>query len=197
MYNLVYYRDINRCAQSMLSKSIFLAYEIGEIELADLPAFTDSELFTIREKSLDNRVRDLLRCIKYRYLYVPTFNFEVDDSFMANTVNKKGVNFVEEELCERINISGKDIDNLLLLDFPPKKKIDKRVYLKKENEEIIPYNFLDNENDEEIIRKYNNLQRNNGYVFIPHSLMSVKDTILKNIEEDGRMQDIKDLTVRD
>ena len=180
MYENVYYRDLNRCAQSMLSKALYLAYEIGEIEYEDVYEFTDPELFTLLENSLDSRVRGLIKCVKYRFLFEPICKFMVKEGVDLNS--KMDLNEVENGLCNALGIIEEGINSTVIIDILPPKKIADSVYLKPENGEIITYNFR-NRMDATTKGKYDSLMLWAGYLFVPQQLLDKKDRILDTFSE--------------
>jgi len=182
MYENVYYRDLNRCAQSMLSKALYFAYENGEIELEDIYGFTDPELFTLLENSADSRVRELTKCVKYRFLFEPICQFTAKEGIELN--NEIALNEVESELCDALRISEEDIDHMVIIDLLHPKRIDDRVYLKN-NEEINPYHFRERVDDVNK-KKYENLKRWKGYIFVPQELLNKKEDILMLFQEKYR-----------
>ena len=183
MYENVYYRDLNRCAQSMLSKALYFAYEDGEIELEDIYGFTDPELFTLLENSADSRVRELTKCVKYRFLFEPICQFTAKEGIELN--NEIALNEVESELCNALRIGKEDIDKMVIIDLLHPKRIDDRIYLKNNKEEISPYYFRERVDDVNK-KKYENLKRWKGYIFVPQKLLNKKEDILKLFREKYR-----------
>jgi HD superfamily phosphohydrolase len=131
MYSWVYYRDFNRCAQAMLAKALGFAYDTGEIELRDIHAFTDQELFALLEQSPDNRVRELTKCVKYRYLF-DAKKFKPQSSTESQEL--------EEVLQECLKVKEKRFDDLIIVDIAPAKAIDEDVYL-SDGKNLTNYHF--------------------------------------------------------
>jgi len=171
MYNWVYYRDFNRCAQAMLAKALSFAYDTGEIELRDIHAFTDQELFALLEQSPDNRVRELTKCVKYRYLFDIT-GFEPKSSTNAQEV--------EERLIESLDVEEKRIDDLVIVDIAPAKAIDDSVYL-SDGESLTRYHF--EPEDERLKGEYEKLKKPRGFIFTPQSLRKKVSAIEKCLKD--------------
>lgn len=171
MYNWVYYRDLNRCAQAMLAKALSFAYDTGEIELRDIHAFTDQELFALLEQSPDNRVRELTKCVKYRYL------FDTKEFKPQSTTNAQEV---EKRLLECLEVEEKRVDDLVIVDIAPAKAIDDFVYL-SDGEKLTRYYF--EPRDERLKAEYRKLKKPRGYVFVPQSLRRKTSTIQKWLED--------------
>jgi HD superfamily phosphohydrolase len=171
MYNWVYYRDLNRCAQAMLAKALSFAYDTGEIELRDIHAFTDQELFALLEQSPDNRVRELTKCVKYRYLF-DVKEFKPQASTKAQEV--------EEHLLERLGVEEKRVDDLIIVDIAPAKAIDDFIYL-SDGENLTRYHF--EPRDGRLKGEYKKLKRPRGYVFVPQSLRKKSSTIEKCLKD--------------
>jgi HD superfamily phosphohydrolase len=171
MYNWVYYRDLNRCAQAMLAKALSFAYDTGEIEIRDIHAFTDQELFALLEQSPDNRVRELTKCVKYRYLF-DVKEFKPQASTKAQEV--------EEHLLERLGVEEKRVDDLIIVDIAPAKAIDDFIYL-SDGENLTRYHF--EPRDGRLKGEYKKLKRPRGYVFVPQSLRKKSSTIEKCLKD--------------
>jgi HD superfamily phosphohydrolase len=171
MYNWVYYRDLNRCAQAMLAKALGFAYDTGEIELRDIHAFTDQELFALLEQSPDNRVRELTKCVKYRYLF-DVKEFKPQSSTKSQELEKR--------LQECLEVEEKRFDDLIIVDIAPAKAIDESVYL-SDGKKLTKYHF--EPTDETLKSEYEKLKRPRGYVFVPQSLRMKADTIEKCLKD--------------
>jgi HD superfamily phosphohydrolase len=171
MYNWVYYRDFNRCAQAMLAKALSFAYDTGEIELRDIHAFTDQELFALLEQSSDNRVRELTKCVKYRYLFDVT-EFEPQSRTEAKEVEKR--------LIESLEVEEKSVDDLVVVDIAPAKAIDDSVYL-SDGKNLTRYRFQPE--DERLKGEYEKLKKPRGFIFTPQSLGKKASTIRKCLED--------------
>lgn len=160
MYNWVYYRDLNRCAQAMLAKALSFAYDIGEIELKDIHAFTDQELFALLEQSSDNRVRELTKCVKYRYLF-DTSQFCPQSDTRAQDV--------EIGLAQCLGVADRGVDDLVIVDIAPAKAVDDSVYL-SDGETLTRYRFVPR--IEALRVEYERLRKPRGHVFVPQALRS-------------------------
>lgn len=173
MYHWVYYRDINRCAQSMLSKALGFAYYVGELEIGDIHALTDQELFSFFERSLDNRVRELANCVKYRYLFEPISEFKPQPDV--------GALEIEQHLQEHLEVDEKNIDDMIIVDIAPAKVIDEFVYL-DDGKRLRRYRFEPSDDLKDLKNAYNKLKKPRGYVFIPPALREKTSLILKCLE---------------
>jgi len=166
MYNQVYYRDVNRMAQAMLGKALNFAFNIGELELGDIHALTDQELFSYLEQSLDNRVRELTKCVKYRYLFGQIIEFEPQPNVKAQ--------HLEKSLLKCLGVEERNVDDMIIVDIAPAKAIDEFVYL-KDGRRLTRYQF--DGRDEKLKGEYEKLKRPRGYVFIPQSLREKASSI--------------------
>lgn len=173
MYHWVYYRDINRCAQSMLSKALSFAYDVGELEIGDIHALTDQELFSSLERSPDNRVRELANCVKYRYLFEPISEFKPQPDV--------GALEIEQHLQEHLEVDEKSIDDMIIVDIAPAKRIDEFVCL-DDGERLRRYRFEPGDDLKDLKNAYNKLKKPRGYVFIPPALREKTSLILKCLE---------------
>jgi HD superfamily phosphohydrolase len=171
MYNQVYYRDLNRMAQAMLGKALSFAFNIGELELGDIHAFTDQELFSYLEQSLDNRVRELTKCVKCRYLFGQTIKFNPQPDVKAQDL--------ETDLLKFIELEERNVDDMVIVDIAPAKAIDEFVYL-NEGGGLTRYQF--EVRNGKFQGEYEKLKRPRGYVFIPHSLRKKAIIIQKRLE---------------
>ncbi len=172
MYNRVYYRDVNRMAQAMLGKALNFAFNIGELEIGDIHALTDQELFSYLEQSLDNRVRELTKCVKYRYLFGQTIEFKPQSNIKAQDL--------ETDLLKCLAVEERNVDEMVIVDIAPAKAIDELVYL-NEGGKLRRYQF--EVRDEKLKGEYEKLKRPRGYVFIPHSLREKASIIQKRLED--------------
>ena len=203
LYDEIYYAKQNRAAQSMLSKAMYFSYEAGETELEDIHALTDSELFTLLENSLDNRVRELTKSVKYRFLFELISEFEIknkcelEKDLSKELGIKEGlINLLEKKLCKEAGVDESEIDKMINVDILPPKRIDDRIYLRKDDGTIVPYKLF---KDDEIIReeakkmreKYENLKKWRGYIFVPYGFKGKIESIreyLESLEREGKIR---------
>ncbi|MEM3593109.1 MAG: HD domain-containing protein, partial [Candidatus Jordarchaeaceae archaeon] len=153
MYHKVYGGHVNRSAQAMIAKALHFAYETGELDVEDVHAFTDPEMFAFLENCSDNKIRDLAKCVKYRYLFKKLFTFKLADK-------NKTAKDIEDLIKKEIN---KDLDtklsNILIIDIIHPREVGP-VYLKNDSDEVKPYNY--NPESEQESNLYNELKEGYG-----------------------------------
>jgi HD superfamily phosphohydrolase len=171
MYNYVYYRDVNRAAQAMVSKALSFAHDIGELEVRSIHAHTDQELFSLLEQSPDNRVRELANCVKYRYLF-EAMEFAPRRGIAAIDI--------ERRLVDALGLREQGIDDMLIVDIAPPKEIDYSAYL-YDGKDIVKHHF-DFREHRSFRKEMNKLRRPKGHVCVPPSLVRKLDSIQKHLE---------------
>jgi HD superfamily phosphohydrolase len=208
MYYKIYYGEQNKALQAMLTKALYLAYDLGEIDLEELPALTDVELLTLLENSLDARVRELAKCVRYGYAFKPLLRFNAENFVKTLQKSEKTVNDVEHELSQIVNkyrddiinrLEGKftGIEHIVIIDLQRKKKICDFVYIKEKDGSFKKYevSFLKEIADEETEETFedwvNELIKWRGFVFVHPSIVysdkrvEILDAIKKELEKWG------------
>ena len=85
---------------------------------------------------------------------------------------------------------------MINVDILPPKRIDDRIYLRKDDGTIVPYKLF---KDDEIIReeakkmreKYENLKKWRGYIFVPYGFKGKIESIreyLESLEREGKIR---------
>lgn len=175
MYDQVYYKGVNRVAQAMITKALYFAFEIGELELEDIHSFTDPELFAHLENSYDKRVRDLAICVKYRYLFADYF---IGDEISIDMIDK--INRVESSLKDEFGVKEQSIDDMIILDITPSKGIDDFVYLAKNSQSRLEI-FKPHES---LGKQYTRINKCKAYLAVPQALNNKVNDMIEYLKKE-------------
>lgn len=201
MYYNVYYGERNKSLQAMLTKALYFAYDLGEIDIEELPALTDPELLTLLEKSSDARVRELAKCVRYGFAFKPLLRFNAEGLIEKLRSENKSVSDVERELEQKLREiqKGKSfkgrfltgIEDLVIIDLQRPKKICDLVYIKSKDGGFEKYDIeFNDESVDNTGKTYGKLCKEltkwRAFVFVHPTVVEdedMKKTIIKEVKE--------------
>lgn len=126
MYLNVYYNDKVSCAEAMMAKALHLAYDAGDIDRSNLYTFTDSELYTYLENLEDDLIREIVLSVKYRRLFKPIVEFDLD---LPTEIHAVGI---EKKIAVEYCLDQNDFKSLVIVNIPRKKEL-KNLYVKRKD----------------------------------------------------------------
>lgn len=166
LYTDVYFSEVNLRCQAMMSKAMYVAYEIGYINKEDVYRYTDAELFSHLEESENPFVKELILGIKYRRHFKTLFAFKPESSDSVS---------MEKEIKNVLEISDYDPDDQILVLIPPVKEFPNLIIKKDNNAQRMDVT--------EYTNKINNART--GYVFV-----SRKSNVLKNDDSKAKIIEV-------